>query len=253
MQDQIAAIILAGGRGTRLNSTEVNKVSLPFNGKPIISYGVSLLQGLASRIIVVVGAYASSVKDALTDFPKTIYVTQQEQLGTGHAAQVGMEALVQSPPKYVLVGYGDHMMFYKPDRIRGLIAEHERKGAVVTFVTAMHENPDELAWGRVERGADGHVQDIVEQKDANEKQRLIEELNAGFYCFNYTFLRDSLPHLTKSVVTGEYYLTELVKNACSQSLRVQAIPFPFEEVGIGVNASDELTQSQKLHRDAASQ
>jgi bifunctional UDP-N-acetylglucosamine pyrophosphorylase/glucosamine-1-phosphate N-acetyltransferase len=249
MDLDVAAIILAGGRGTRLNSTSVNKVALPFNGRPMIHYALSLTSQVAARTVVVVGAYAQSVKDVLVDFPDTTYVLQQEQLGTGHATQVGMEAFVQNPPAYVLVGYGDHMMFYQSERVRELIEEHERNGAVITFVTTTHKNPDKLAWGRIVRDSQGQVQNIVEQKDATPEERKTDEVNPGLYCFTYSFLRDYLPRLEKSPITGEYYLTQLVQNACDDGLLVHAVPFPFEEVGIGVNAPDELTHSQSLHEE----
>ncbi len=248
MDHDIGAIILAGGRGTRLNSTSVNKVALPFNGRPMIHYAVALTHAVAARTVVVVGAYAQSVKQVLADFPDITYVFQQEQLGTGHATQVGMEGFGSDVPKHVLVGYGDHMMFYQASRIEAMIEAHERAGAVVTFATTDHENPDELAWGRILRDSDGRVTGIVEQKDANDQQRTITEINPGLYCFTHPFLREYLPRLEKSPATGEYYLTQLIQDAFAARLLVQVIPFPFEEVGIGVNAPDELRSSQQMYQ-----
>ena len=170
MNETVAAIILSGGRGTRLNSTEVNKVTLPFQGKPIISYGVELMSQLASQVVIVVGAFEESVRTTVAN-PDIIFAKQPEQLGTGHAAQIGFQALSENPPSLVLVGYGDHLMFYQPERIRTLIEKHLSQHAAISFVTTIHQNPDELAWGRVERDAQGHGLDIIEHKDATELLR----------------------------------------------------------------------------------
>lgn len=246
MNETVAAIILSGGRGTRLNSTEVNKVTLPFQGKPIISYGVELMSQLASQVVIVVGAFEDSVRTAVGD-AQVIFAKQPEQLGTGHAAQIGFQVLSDNPPSLVLVGYGDHLMFYQPERIRQLIDQHLSSHAAISFVTTIHQNPDELAWGRVERDAAGRVLDIIEHKDATEQQRKITELNAGFYCFSYDFLREYITQIQQSPVTGEYYLTDLIKIACVHELLVLAVPFPFEEVGIGINSQHELDESQHLY------
>lgn len=247
MRDQTAAIILAGGRGTRLNSTEVNKVTLPFNGRPMIDYGVDLMNQLASQIVVVVGAFEDSVREVLKQYSDVRFAKQDEQLGTGHAAQIGFKELSENPPKQVLVGYGDHLMFYEPGRVQEMIDRHIREQAAISFVTTIHEQPDELAWGRVERDDAGDVMDIVEHKDADEKQRAITELNAGLYCFDYAFLEEFLPQIHASAVTGEYYLTDLVTIACGRQMKVLAVPFPFEEVGIGINSPTELEDSQELY------
>lgn len=247
MREQTAAVILAGGRGTRLNSTEVNKVTLPFNGRPMIDYGVDLMQQLASQIVIVVGAFEDSVRAVLKEYPDVRFAKQDEQLGTGHAAQIGFKELSENPPKQVLIGYGDHLMFYEPARVQSMVDRHIQEGAAISFVTTIYENPDELAWGRVERDASGTVVDIVEHKDATETQRAITELNAGLYCFDYGFLTEFLPQIHASAVTGEYYLTDLITLACARQRKVIAVAFPFSEVGIGINSPTELENSQELY------
>jgi bifunctional UDP-N-acetylglucosamine pyrophosphorylase/glucosamine-1-phosphate N-acetyltransferase len=205
---------------------------------------------LASRIVLVVGAFEESVRESLRDYPDVEYVRQAEQLGTGHAAQIGFSALSDEPPELILVGYGDHLMFYQPERIQDMIDRHRAQKAVISFATTIHENPDELAWGRIERDGDGEVQDIVEQKDASETQRAITELNAGLYCFSFDFLREYISQIQQSPITGEYYLTDLIKIACLHGLRVLAVPFPFQEVGIGINSPKELSDSQQLYQES---
>lgn len=243
----ISGIILAGGKGTRINSKKINKVVIPFDGKPMIVYGVELFKEICNSIILVVGAYAQSVKDIFKK-EKLIYVHQRKRLGTGHAAKVGLTGLKKNSPSLVLIGYGDHLMFYKKKTIKQLINLHKNQKAVVSLISAIYKNPDELAWGRIIRDKKGNVLDIVEQKDATPEQRKIKELNAGFYCFDYKFVKNNIGKIKKSPVSGEYYLTDIVKIAAGKNKKVAALKVPFSEVGIGVNRIEELQESQKLFK-----
>lgn len=242
----IVSIILAGGLGKRLNSKEINKVVYPFLGKSMIQYGVDLFKKVSSQVVIVVGAFAESVKALLKSEKNILYGFQKEQLGTGDATKVGLEVIKDNPPKLVLVGYGDHLMFYKESTMRRLIKLHKENEAVVTFITTKYERPE--GWGRVERDASGKVVDIVEEKDANEEQKKIQEVNAGLYCFDYDFLQTHIGSIHKSSVTGEYYLTDIIKIAFTDKLPVAALMVPFEEVGIGVNRAEELAESQEFYR-----
>lgn len=247
MNQKTAAIILAAGRGSRLNSVTQNKVTLPFRGKPIIQYAVDVMDPVARPIVVVVGAFADSVRDTLKDRPNVLYAHQSEQLGTGHAAQIGFEAL---PPdvENIYIGYGDHMMFYKPETVKALHDTHVNSGADISFLTTVANDPESLAWGHIVRDSSGNVTGIVEHKDANEDEKHIKEVNPGFYLCTATFLREAFPLLHLSDVTGEYYLTELIHIAVERGNRVNGMIVPFDEVGIGVNRREELEESQKLHQ-----
>ncbi|MBI2051771.1 NTP transferase domain-containing protein [Candidatus Roizmanbacteria bacterium] len=248
MDKTLAAIILAAGKGTRLNSREVNKVVFPFCGKPMIRYGVELFKGVSPNVHVVVGAYADSVKEALASQKGIVYIYQKQRLGTGHAVKIALAEIKQNSPSLVLVGYGDHLMFYKKSTIKRLIDLHKKQKAVVSFISAFYDKPEELAWGHIERDKTGKILDIIEHKDADEKQRRIKELNAGLYCFDYFFLKTHIDSIRRSKVSGEYYLTDIVKIALFDDLPVAALTVPFEEVGIGVNRSWELEQSQKYYK-----
>jgi bifunctional UDP-N-acetylglucosamine pyrophosphorylase / glucosamine-1-phosphate N-acetyltransferase len=199
--------------------------------------------------VVVIGAFADTVKEALKD-KKVIYVNQEDRLGTAHAVKIGTSVLKDSPDdELVLVGYGDHLMFYKEETIKEFINHHLDNKAVVSFITTKYHDPNYLAWGRIERDSAGNVADIVEQKDATEEQRKIKEVNAGFYCFSLGFLRKHIDMVEKSPVTGEYYITDLVKYAVKEKLKVSAVIVRFREVGIGINRQDELEESQKIYTE----
>ena len=90
--------------------------------------------------------------------------------------------------------------------------------------------------------------DIIEHKDANEKQRKIKELNSGFYCFDYKFLKENIKKVKKSKVTNEYYLPDLVKLACINKLNVFSMRVRFREIGIGINKAEELSLSQQIFK-----
>ncbi len=247
-KSQIGAIILAAGRGTRMKSSDTNKVALLFHGKPIIAYGVEMTQQVAGQIVVVVGALAESVKKSLSAF-SVEFAEQTDQKGTGHAAQVGFEVLKKHNPRYVLIGYGDHMMFYKPTRIQELIQLHQSQDAAISLLTTTHPEPNSIAWARILRDNEQNVVGIMEQKDATEEERKIQEVNPGFYSFNADFLEEFLPQITESPVTHEYYLTELLELASKHGKKIVALSVPFEEVGIGINQPEELQESQKLYSD----
>lgn len=244
----ITGIILAGGDGTRLKYENANKTTIPFNGKPLIQYGLDLYHGIADTTVIVVGAYPESVKAVVHD-PSVIYAHQAERLGTGHAVQVAVAEMERQglSPETVMVGYGDHMMFYTQDIISRMLRKHKEKQAAITLISAEYDDPDMLAWGRIIRDDTGNVKDIIEQKDATEDQRKMKELNTGFYCFEYQFLKQSLPLLEKSPHTKEIYLTDLIKIANSLNRTVVAFDVPFQYVGIGINTAEQLAQSQKLH------
>ena len=237
-----AGIILAGGKGTRLQSTEVNKVVLPIHGKPLIQYGVELLTPYTSPLIIVLGAFAQSVKSTLKNYNVT-YAYQEEQRGTGHAVQMALPNLEGKDVKQVFVGYGDHMMFYTKRTVEQMKQACTEDVAIV-MVTSKVENP--LGLGRILRDSDGKVRGVVEEKDASENEKSIKEINAGFYLFSYEFLRYAIQQLTPSPISGELYLTELVQIAVNQKRNVVGLEVAYEEMGIGINTKEELGQSAEL-------
>ncbi len=243
----IAAIVLAAGRGTRMNSHLVNKVTVPFLDKPLIVYSIELLQPIVQNLVIVLGAFEESVKNCLKNF-EVIFANQEDQLGTGHAVRAGLKALENINPSLILVGYGDHMMFYRQQTIAKFVEFHRSQNATISLLTADHPQVDKFRWGRIIRDKDNFVKAIVEQKDATLEEREIKEFNPGFYCFDPDFLRTSIDKIEKSPVTGEYYVTDLVEIAVKQGKKVAAFKIPFEEVGIGVNVKEELEESQQIYK-----
>lgn len=247
MDNKIAALILAGGKGTRTRLTSINKVALPFQGKAMIVHAVNLMSEVASPTVVVVGKHAETVIKVLEGRPVT-FAYQNEQLGTAHAALCGLTALEGIPVSHVLIGYGDHLMHYRKDTVLSLINMHVAKNEALTLVVSESDNVNELKYGRIIRSNDGTIQKIIEQKDADEKTLAIKEFNAGFYCVSYDFLKNGLPLIKPSPVTGEYYITDLIEIAIAQHKKVLPYHVPFEEVGWGVNTLQDLEISSKISR-----
>ncbi len=241
----IIGLILAAGKGTRMKSKDKNKVTLPFLNKPLIVYSVELMEKVADKVVVVIGAFYESVKEVLKNF-SVDYVYQKKRLGTAHAVKVALPVVQKYQPQLILVGYGDHTMFYRKENIEDLISLHRKEKAAMTIVTVEHDNTN-LHWGYIIRNKKGEIVDSVEFKDATQSQRQIKELNAGFYCFDFDFLKKNLSKVPKSPVSGEYYLNGLIKIASNQGKKVAGLKIPFSSVGIGINRWDELEESQRLY------
>lgn len=242
----IVGIILAAGKGTRIKAKNRNKVTLPFLNKPLITYAVELLNDLTDKVVVVIGAYHESVRTALKNY-EVVFVYQRKRLGTAHATKVGMDELgkINIITHEVIVAYGDHTMFYKKQTIQNLIEIHRKQKSSVTFITT--NIPDPFGYGRIIRDSHNKVVAIVEHKNANSAQLKINEINAGFYCFDYEYLKRYLCKIKKSFESKEYYLTDLIEIALKQNKKVIGLNIPFSEVGIGINRPTELEESQKLY------
>lgn len=241
--DEIAAVVLAAGRGVRMRSKNINKVMLPLNGRPMISYTIDLLKKLRIKeIIIVVGFAQKSVRSFLG--PNYLYVEQRKRLGTAHAVKC---ALAKIPPifKETLVLDGDDSAFYTPGVIGDLIKEHRSDNSVFTLLTIEVKNPHGL--GRILRDSKGRIAAIIEEKDANHTQRKIKEINPACYVFKRSFLEKYLPKVRKSPVTGEYYLTDLVRLGIENHEKIASFKAK-DIIWQGINTWEELKVAEKLMR-----
>ncbi|MBG9453941.1 bifunctional N-acetylglucosamine-1-phosphate uridyltransferase/glucosamine-1-phosphate acetyltransferase [Lysinibacillus sphaericus] len=238
----IFAVILAAGQGTRMKS-KLYKVLHPVCGKPMVQHVVDHIQTLdVKRIVTVVGHGAEMVKQQLGD--KSEYVLQAEQLGTAHAVQQA-EAILSSEEGTTLVVCGDTPLI-RPETMQALFEHHQAKKAKATILTAIAENP--TGYGRILRGDNGQVEQIVEQKDASAEQQLVKEINTGTYCFDNKALFETLKLVKNDNAQGEYYLPDVIEILQKQGEVVEAyVTGDFEET-LGVNDRVALSQAEALMR-----
>jgi bifunctional UDP-N-acetylglucosamine pyrophosphorylase/glucosamine-1-phosphate N-acetyltransferase len=241
---EVATIILAGGKGTRMKS-EVVKVLHPILGLPMLSYPIALsLDGVkAEKTIVVVGYQADQIKERFRN-PQIQFAVQEEQLGTGHAALQAIPFL-KTFTGTALILCGD-VPLVKADTLRTLIGAFEETHSLLSVLTTFVENP--FGYGRILRGPEGWLEKIVEEKDASEKERTIREINTGIYCVKVPFLIEGLREIGKDNAQGEYYLTDLVEIARKKGLRCSAhvVSDPVEVMGI--NTRVDLAMANEVLR-----
>lgn len=198
------AIVLAAGKGTRMNS-ELPKVLVPVCGRPMIDYVLDALDRSGiDRMIVVVGYRSADVRTALAGRPKVEFVEQTEQLGTGHAVMVCREAIANHDGP-VLIVTGDSPLV-QSSSIGKLLAEFRHDRPACILGTAIKDEPGSL--GRVVRDANGKFAAIVEVKDATTEQRAIREVNMSTYVFDCRKLLSALDRLKNNNAQREYYITD---------------------------------------------
>lgn len=242
---KFGGIILAAGKGTRMKMVSENKVVLPLGDKPMIQHIVEFMSRLEiETIIVVVGFAKESVMEALKGF-NVIYAEQIEPLGTGHALVCALSKLPEEIEN-VFVVYGDDAVLYKENNtpvIKRLLEVQESEKAAITFLTIEQSNPYGL--GRIIRNSTGNVAAIIEEKDANEEQKKIIEINPGCFVFSVRFLQKYLSQIETSPVTGEYYINNFIDLALKNGEKVKTIRGGTMDWR-GVNTPEELNAAEKL-------
>lgn len=235
----IAAVILAAGKGTRMKSTK-HKVLHAVGGKPMLNHLLDSVDILGpARKIVVVGAAREQVEAAVSGCD---FVTQAEQLGTGHAVQVTKDAL-DGFAGDVIVLYGD-VPFIPVGVMQAMI--DARADAAMVVLGFRPEDP--AKYGRLVLGADGGLERIVEFKDATEAERAITLCNSGMMVIDGARLFDWLASLRNDNAAGEYYLTDLVEVARSDGHMVAVVEAAEEDV-LGVNSRADLAHAEAFFQN----
>lgn len=237
----LAVIIMAAGKGTRMKS-DLPKVLHQANGRPLIDYVIDTALALdPMKTILVVGHLAELVRKATEHYPVTA-VLQEPQLGTGHAVMQAEEPL-QNFRGELLILSGDAPLV-RIDTLRELIALHRSEQAAATVLTA--ELPDPAGYGRIIREKDnGNVLKIVEQKDASDAERSVNEINSGVYVFDSGFLFKALSEVNTNNAQNEYYLTDAFGICFRRGLKVCAFRTGRPEEILGINTPEQLREVEK--------
>lgn len=192
------------------------------------------------RIAVVVPRDSGPFRSALGD--SVLYATQTEPLGTGHALLQARSVL--NDANNILVLYGDTPLILSTT-IDRLAQRHSSTGAHATVITSHSAEPQGM--GRVVRNEDGEITAIIEERDADADTLAISEVNSGFYCFRAPWVWQNLERLTPAP-NGELLLTDLIRAATSNGLKVSSITSDDPVESMGVNNRIQLTQAEAVMR-----
>ncbi len=228
----LAVIVLAAGKGTRMKS-ELPKVLHRAAGRSLLGWVLAAVDPLnADETVAVIGHGADAVIEALP--PMAVSVVQEPQLGTGDAVRVGLSGCSEAVDT-VLILPGD-MPLLEADTLEQVVATHRDEGAAATVLTVKMDDP--TGYGRVERSWDQIVR-IVEQRDADERQQAIDEVNTSVYAFDAVLLVDALGRLSSENSQGEYYLTDVIEILSGGSRKIASVTTDAVE-GTGVNSHVQL-------------
>ena len=236
MTTTLTTIILAAGKGTRMQSAKP-KVLQTLADKPLLGHVLDTCQSVnVDKTIVVYGFGGDQVQQAMQDYDLT-WVEQTEQLGTGHAVKVTLPELPTEGKSLIL--YGDVPLVSAKTLTR--LKEANVEG--MSMLTLTVNNPFGL--GRIKRDEQGNIVAIVEQKDASEEEQAIREINSGIYCVDNALLHKYLPNLSNDNAQQEYYLTDIVKMAVADGIAITAIEPDYEFEIEGVNNRQQLASLER--------
>jgi len=236
----LSIVILAAGQGKRMKS-DLPKVLQPLAGRPLLSHVVATAKALkADAIHVVHGHGGEQVKQALADEPVN-WVLQAEQLGTGHALAQALPAIPDD--HQVLILFGD-VPLVRVSTLEQLVARAGPRA--IGVLTVLLDDPS--GYGRIVRDNAGNVVRIVEEKDANTKERAIREINTGLMIAPARALRSWLVALKNDNAQGEYYLTDVIVMAVRADMKVNGVISPTEAEVLGVNDKVQLAQLEAALR-----
>lgn len=236
MHRNTCAIILAAGKGTRLNSDKP-KALHDLCGKPLIGYIVERFAALNICLHIVVGHQGEAVREALGK--NYIYTYQPEQWGTGHAVLCALPAV---PPHITTAAVFncDDSAFYRAETIERMLKTHAERKPNITMITVLQGDPTGL--GRIIRNSEERIIGIREERLASPYEKMIKEVNAGAYVFDMHFLRISLP-LVERNATGEYFITDLISFAAETKKGIAALTLKNSEEYVSVNTKKQLEKA----------
>ncbi len=238
-------VILAAGEGTRMKSS-TPKVLHPISGRSLVGHVLNAVDALSPKQVrVVVGAGREQVEAHLSEVaPHVTTVFQEKRGGTGHATQLALDGLKATGT--ILVLAGDTPML-TGSSLAQLLEEHHAGGFTASVLTAEH--PDPTGYGRIIRGDDDSLLRIVEERDADDIQRDILEVNSGVYAFDAVKLAGAIGKLKNDNSQGELYLTDVIEILRNEGGKIAAVLIDdFIEI-LGVNDRVQLAESAALLRD----
>jgi UDP-N-acetylglucosamine diphosphorylase/glucosamine-1-phosphate N-acetyltransferase len=244
-KQDFSIVILAAGKGKRMNNPELPKVLVELRAKPLIKYVIETSLGLGpERIITIVGHHKEKVIEYLDGIygGRIEYAEQNEQLGTGHAVDQTKDIFKDAVTNLLILS-GD-VPLIRPETLKKFLAEYFGSGADLSVLTADTDNPK--GYGRIVRDPDGNFLKIVEEKDASEEVREIKEFNSGVYLVKSLLLFAALGKVSNNNAQGEYYLTDIIEILKNEGHKVIASKLANDKELLGINSYENLMEMEKL-------
>ncbi len=242
----LAIVILAAGKGTRMKSS-LHKVLHPLGGRPMLHHLMDTASPLKpERNVIVVGAGKEQVEASVGHMADI--VVQEPQLGTGHAVQVTKDKLHDFKGD-VLILYGDVPLITQ-DTMQKMIDTRASSGAAV--VVLGFTPADAKAYGRLKVNDSGNLDAIIEFKDASEEERAIALCNSGIMSLSGEHMFELLDALDDNNAAKEFYLTDVVEIANKKGLNCAVVEADEQEV-MGVNSRSELAEAEDVYQTSRRQ
>jgi UDP-N-acetylglucosamine diphosphorylase/glucosamine-1-phosphate N-acetyltransferase len=246
MDKDLVVIIMAGGLGTRMEST-IPKVIHKLGGIPMINYILQNIQQLGQtipvkQILIVVGKHRSQIQEAIVSDQNITYVDQPEALGTGHAIQCCIPELVKYPNSKTMILSGDVPLFSTQSMFQ-LIHQVNKVRITVT------NSYDPAGYGRIIMSNNNTFDKIVEHNDCTAEQLAIQLVNCGIYAMDTEILCKWLPSITNNNSKGEYYLTDIIEIIKrEEQIEIDLYDLPSDKIMevTGVNTLKQLNELSKL-------
>ena len=238
MSKELRIIILAAGKGTRMNS-DLPKVLHKLNGKALLDFVLDESELLNPKETILVVGFKKELVISHTQHRANLkYVTQMEQLGTGHAVLQTAD-LLKNKEGHILILYGD-VPNIKESTLRPIIDDHLINNRDLTLITAEIDNP--TGYGRIIRDKNDNLLKIVEEKDCTDDERKIKEWNPGIYIFKIPEVFEILNNIKTNNASKEYYLTDAIGLAQQSKMEIKAIKIANSNEVVGVNTADQLEE-----------
>ena len=242
MNKPLSTIILAAGKGSRMNS-DLPKVLHEVGGKPMVIHVIQTAKTLGSKKIITVLGYKHEMVQKIIENECIEHALQLEQLGTAHAV-LQCQNLFFNFHGNVLILYGDVPMT-KVETLLNLISMHEKENALCTILST--DLPDPTGYGRIIRDTNNSLSKIVEEKDANDDEKKIKEINSGIYIFDSKVLFRLLPNVKNNNKQNEYYLPDVINLIIEEKGKV-AIDKITDYIEIqGINNLEQLDDVNGLY------
>ncbi|MBD3427221.1 MAG: NTP transferase domain-containing protein [Candidatus Omnitrophica bacterium] len=234
--EKVTAVILAAGLGTRMKS-KVPKVLHRLGNRTILARVIDRLEKAGVKdVVAVVGHGADQVKEEFRG--RIRFAEQKELLGSADAVKCALKVAGDGDGD-LLVTCGDTPLI-ESETYRKIFDEKRKRKAACGLLTC--RMPEPASYGRIVRGSGGNVIRIVEEKDASDDEKRIDEINVGTYCFSRRKIADHIGTIGMNPKKKEFYLTDIVEILAESGEEVISVSCPAEEA-IGINTRKDLAEA----------